>query len=521
MMRYKIALVLRSAALLGVSLACASIVAEETAKTTKPSRPNILFFHADQHNARVMGCAGHPEVKTPWLDRLAAEGVQFERAYCQAGICTPSRTSLMTGLYPRTTGVVWNSAQDDGQVHAGVRIEPMAAWFKNQGHRTAAIGRRHLADAADVGWDRTATTYDHRCDESYQEWLRETGNWEAFQDDSDYKNMELHGHVTRLPPEATEEAWMARKTIALVRQAAQDGRPFFCWVPYLHPHHSYAPLAQFYGLYDPEKLTLPANLHEPLEDLPPPLRRFRSGENNPWCLGRAAKDESIFRRFLACYYGCVSQVDDSIGQILTALKETGQLENTIVIFTADHGDFAAYHGLVEKFPWAHNVYEEIVRVPFIVSWPARLRKGEVRQDLIEETDIYPTLLELAGVEGPKDYPMVGRSLVPTLTRGESVGRRYAFSETSIMATVITDRYKLGVFLVEQDGNFPDMLFDRNADPLEVHNLCGQPEAAEVEKELREALAAWMARTPAVEVKTRTKMPNGKPAVLKKQAGGGP
>ena len=464
-----------------------------------------------------MGCAGHPDVKTPWLDRLAASGVRFERTYCQAGICTPSRTSLMTGLYPRTTGVLWNSSQDDGQVHADVRVEPMAAWLKGHGYRTAAFGRRHLAEAADIGWDRTASTYDRHADEFYQEWLRETGHWAAFKNDSDVKNMELHGHLTQLPAEATEEAWMARKTIAFIRQAAQDGQPFFCWVPFLHPHHPYTPLPQFHRLYDPAKLTLPANLHEPLENLPPFLRRFRSGENNPWCLGRAAKDDNVFRRFLACYYGCVSQVDDSIGQILRSLEATGQLDSTIIIYTADHGDFAAYHGLAEKFPWAHNVYEEILRVPFIVSWPARLRKDDMRPDLVEETDIYPTLLELTGIEAPKDYPMVGRSLVPTLTRGEAMDRRYVFSENPVMATVIGERYKLGVFLVEQQENYPDMLFDRIADPLEVHNLCGKPEAAAVEKELRAALAAWMARTPAVEVKTLPKMPNNKPAVRKSAA----
>lgn len=169
-------------------------------------RPNILFFHADQHNARVMGCAGHPDVKTPTLDRLAANGVLFQRTYCQTGICTPSRTSLMTSLYPRTTGVLWNSNQDNGQVHAGARIEPMAAWFQSHGYRTAAFGRRHLADAADVGWTRTGSTYDRRSDESYQDWLRETGRYDAFKNDSDFKNMELNSHVTQLPAEATEEA---------------------------------------------------------------------------------------------------------------------------------------------------------------------------------------------------------------------------------------------------------------------------------------------------------------------------
>ena len=114
----------------------------------------------------------------------------------------------------------------------------------------------------------------------------------------------------------------------------------------------------------------------------------------------------------------------------------------------------------------------------------------------------------------EDYPMVGRSLVPVLARGKPLGRKYAFSETSIMASIIGERHKLGVFLVEQQDNYPDMLFDRVADPLEIHNLCGKPETAAIEKQLRAELSAWAARIPAVEVKTMVKMPNNKPAVKK-------
>jgi len=492
----------------------------------RPARlPNILILHTDQHNARVMGCAGHPDVKTPYLDRLAAEGMRFERAYCQDAICVPSRTSLMTGLYPRTTGVLWNSAGDDGQIHPGVRIEPMAAYFKSHGYRTGTFGRRHLgAKTADIGWDVTCTTadpkFEPRDNEFYYEWVRKIGQWEAFDRDMrGSEKSELTSLVSQLPPEATQEAWASRKAIDFIRKSAQDGRPFFCWVPYLHPHHPYTPLPEYYNLYDQAKLTLPANLHESIENLPPQLQAFRAGERGNWCLGRAAKDEKIFRHFLACYYGCVSQVDHYLGEILDALEKTGQADNTIVIFTSDHGDFAAYHGLVEKYPWGHNIYEETLRVPLIVRWPGHVRRGEVREDLVEETDLYPTLLELAGIKRPEGYALPGRSLVPTLTQGKALGRRFAFSENPIMVTAIGEQFKLGVWLSKQRGNYPDMLFDRRADPLEVNNLIGRPEAATAERDLRAALDAWVARTPRVAIKTPPQIGGaGWPASLRSPAG---
>ncbi|MCL5271291.1 MAG: sulfatase-like hydrolase/transferase, partial [bacterium] len=230
----------------GARIAPAADSARRSAQGGAPARrPNILILHADQHNARVLGCAGHPDVKTPNLDKLAAEGMRFERAYCQDAICVPSRTSLMTGLYPRTTGVLWNSGTDDGQVHPGVRVEPMAAWFKAHGYRTGAFGRRHLwAKTADTGWDVTCTTSNPKGDpgdtEYYYDWVRQIGQWDAFDRDmTGSSKFELNSLVSELTPDATQEAWASRKAIDFIRQSAAEEKPFFCWVPYLHPHQPY------------------------------------------------------------------------------------------------------------------------------------------------------------------------------------------------------------------------------------------------------------------------------------------
>jgi arylsulfatase A-like enzyme len=179
-----------------------------------------------------------------------------------------------------------------------------------------------------------------------------------------------------------------------------------------------------------------------------------------------------------------------------------------VIYAADHGDFVAHHGMVEKCALGHNVYEDTLRIPMIWSWPKRLKQGQVRDDLVELLDLYATVQELASIERPNTAdvpPLAGRSLVSTLTKGEAVGRRYAFSENWSQTTVIGTRHKLGVWIdptpthQQHDvrGKCPDLLFDRESDPLEVSNLSGKIEAATEEKELRDALKAWTERTPSL------------------------
>jgi arylsulfatase A-like enzyme len=479
-----------------------SKVAPPPAPRAVGRRPNILLLYTDQHNARVLGCAGHADVKTPRLDRLAAEGVRFERAYCQDAICQPSRTSLMTGLYPRSTGVLFNG----DRCARGARCEPLAAHLQRQGYRTAAFGKRHLSNPeTDCGWDVTGTTLNPKMepsDEYYFDWVRSVGQWEAFDRDmnAEWGNKyrpsratEMASLVSELRPDATMEAWTARKTIDFIRQSAKSGKPFFCWASFYRPHQPYTPLPEYYQQYDLARLELPASLHQPVEQLPPRLWELRTREKNPWCLGRAAKDESLFRRFLACYYGCLSEIDHHVGQILDVLRETGQAENTIVIYTTDHGDFVGYHGLIEKHPRAHNVYEETLRVPLIVAWPGHVRRGDVRQDLVEQVDLYPTLLELTGLAPPDGYRLAGRSLVPTLRRGANHARQVAISENPYQVTAVGPKMKLGAWIEPQPGGFPDMVFDREKDPLEVDNLVGRSAAAE--RELGTRIADWIRRTP--------------------------
>ena len=468
--------------------------------------PNILLLYSDQHNARVLGCAGHPDVKTPHLDQLAARGVRFERSYCQNAVCCPSRTTLLTGLYSRSHGVIFNGQYEQSPNLQGV---PLPVHLQAHGYRTGFFGKRHLGKVLDKGWDVADSTLPpgkELCNENYWDWIRQIGQLDAFQSDWDaefgrqYQRPNrvatMASRISKLTSETTMEAWTARKSIDFIRQSAKDNQPFFCWSSFYRPHQPYTPLQQYFDLYDPSKLQLPGSLTESPEHLPLVLRRRRLSYTPCWDLARGAKDPNLYRFFLACYYGCMTEINHHIGTILDVLQETGQADNTIIVYTTDHGDFVGYHGLVEKAADGHNVYEETLRVPLIISYPqGGVHRGVVCNDLVQTTDLYPTLLDLAGVQRPAHYDLPGLSLVPTLTEQKPTGRQVAFSENMVQVTAVSDRYKLGVWIKRFEPNYPDMLFDREQDPLELNNLIGRPEVATVEKALRREIAAWIARTP--------------------------
>ena len=507
---------LLASAVAGIALAATQQVAPaaEAASTrislgpkAAAGRPNILLLFADQHNADVMGCAGHPIVKTPNLDQLAARGVRFTRTYCQDGICVPSRTSLMTGLYPRTTGCLDNGDSPVSQE----KLYPLQQAFQSAGYLTGCFGKRHLPrPTLALGWDRSATVIapnQDPSDENYWDWIKTRGPGQAEAFEKDNKGglqSEMNCHISGVNPENRIEAYAALKSREFLRECRKQGKSFFCWSAFHGPHQPYTPPAKWADLYPVDKMPLPPSWNEPIDHLPPGLQNWRRNTKNPWCLGKAAEDPELYRRYIAYYFALVTEIDHYIGEVLAELDALGLRDNTIVIYAADHGDFVARHGMIEKCAVSHNVYEETLRVPLIVSWPRHFRQGVTCDSLAELVDLYPTLRELLNLPRPADAPaLAGRSLTPVLTEGKPTGRAYAVSENWSQVSVITDRYKLGVWIdpspryAQRDfrEKTPDLLFDREKDPQELVNLAGKPEFAAIEAELRADLAEWVSRTP--------------------------
>ncbi len=492
---------IKTTAAVGLSLASKGFSESLGRKQKRKSRkPNILLLFSDQHNADFLGCAGYPNIITPHLDKLACDGVRFTRTYCQDGICVPSRSSMLTGQYPRTTGVLENS----DKVYKSEQIHPLYHLLKRNGYITGCFGKQHLPEGMREGFDHSASTIGASLDPSdeyYFDWIKEQGQSEEFQRDwTGCKKSPLMCHISDLKPENTPEAYTAEKSMEFFKTAKESGKPFFCWTSFLHPHQPYTPVKKWADLYPPSEAKLPDNLSEPVENLPPHLQNWRKNPNRPWALAEAAEDENIYRNYISYYCALVTEVDHYIGKIIASLKAQGMYEDTIIIYTSDHGDFVARHGMVEKCAMGHNVYEDTLKVPMIMSWADNFEKGHVNNDLTELIDIYPTLLDLCDIEKPAGLQLPGKSLIKVLDKGQSIERDFAVSENWSQVTIITKRYKFGHWIEPPYSRFDfrefgDMIFDLDEDPTEVNNLIDTPKGKKIKAELLKHYETWVKETP--------------------------
>jgi arylsulfatase A-like enzyme len=479
-------------------------------------RPNVLFLFSDQHQAGVTGYAGSANVRTPHLDRLAAEGMRFDRAYCQDGVCLPSRSSIFTSQYSRTLGLLANEDWNHVQPETISRHTPLQRAFRNAGYYTFTTGKRHLMPALDGDWDYTAGDIlckpsDKWCREPYDnlnywDWIKTEGHLPQARADFAVemgpayggKRQPLACAISQLPPGLTMEGFAAGQTVQFLKSAQAKKQPFFAWSTFYRPHQPYTPLQEYAGKVDYAGLELPATIWQDPDQLPPTLCQGRKSKGLCWDLGET--NEAMYRRYIGYYSALVSEIDDHIGAILDTLDQQGLAENTIVVYSSDHGDFVGGHGMVEKFCWGHNVYEETLRVPLIFRWPGKINNGVGRQDLVELVDIYPTLLSLCGINTPASgIQPAGRDISPTLTRQAPVGRPYVISENIFQASVITDGFKYAQWLncPGPRNNFQkwgNMFFERSTDPGEAHNLIAEAAYAEQREKMAGYLREWAGRT---------------------------
>ncbi len=477
-------------------------------------KPNILILFSDQHNKKVMGYEGHSDAITPNLNRLASESFVFDRAYCTTGICAPSRSSLMTGIYPRTLGILSNNER----TNVMKEVQSMSTMLKNVGYKTYAFGKRHTALGVDAGWDINKS---HLCgespDDNYVTWIESQGYGEEFFLDwsaefgkgspcSEYskksqKTADLGTRLSALPEGYTMEAYTAKNTIEVINAHQNSDQPFLIWANFYRPHQPYTPLEKYMSMYDVSEwgegtfaesgIKKPETFHEPIENLPPFLQAQRRGGNKVWNMDKAFGDEQLWRNYIGAYYALISEVDYHVGQIVKELENTGLKKETIIIYTSDHGDFVGSHGMVEKAAMGHNVYEDILQIPLIIHYPGQ-DEGQVRYDLVSQVDILPTILDIIGVEKPElTHPIQGISLHAAMKENSGLNRDFIVSESWSQATIITQDNKLGIMLDPTDRmkqfdyrSFGDMFFDRKDDPSEIDNLINDSRYESMIDELR-------------------------------------
>ncbi|MHC4253183.1 MAG: sulfatase family protein, partial [Planctomycetota bacterium] len=363
-----------------------------------PDRPNVLFVLSDQHNAKVLGHKGHPDVKTPNIDRLAAEGVRFDRAVTQNPICTPSRVSWLSGQYCHNHGYYSLSGPNPGG------LPTVLGHFRRYGgYRTAAIGKIHcpeywVEDDCDCFHEVCLCSIGGRSAE-YQRYLDEREMKEdhgSLYEFGAAGRQRVDGRASFMKYEDSMESWSCRKAMEFMNESRAAGSPFFAHVSLPKPHQCYTPSEPFWSMYDESELTLPPNAEYDMALKAPHLRRAAEGwRKREWQVFEPKTFEAGRMRKLHGYLGNVSHVDHSVGELSAFLDEAGLAGNTIVIYSSDHGDYACEHGQMEKAPGICS--DAITRVPFIWRLPGRFKEGHCCNEIVEAVDMANTVARLSGL----------------------------------------------------------------------------------------------------------------------------
>ncbi|MFN0242447.1 MAG: sulfatase [Planctomycetota bacterium] len=453
----------------------------QSASTPAAPRKNVLLVVADDLNTSLR-CYGNTVVQTPNLDRLAARGVVFERAYCQYPLCNPSRSSFLSGMRPETLGVRDNRTDVRAAGHAFI---PMPEHFRRHGYFTARVGKlMHPPYESAIRWDLSE---DQGADE----------DGAAADDDGDgAKNAEAKSPPPRtsgrrVPREKSGSVggmrWVQRegdeallRDGAIARRAVQiletkRDAPLFLAVGFHKPHLPWEAPKKYFEPYSIDKIALAAAREDDRLDIPSAALTSKFGGDE--------MTQAQARETIAGYYACVSFIDAQVGLLLDALERTGMSESTVVVFLSDHGFHLGEHaGLWAK----QTLFEESARIPLLIAAPGK-RAGAVARGIVEATDIFPTLIDLCGV--PFLSSLEGRSLAPMLEDPSRRVRDHALTviqsgKGQIGKSVRTERYR---FTLWPDGSAE--LYDHDADRHEFVNLAQEQSHAQTVVELKKLLDA--------------------------------
>jgi len=439
-------------------------------------KPNILFVMADQLAAGFLPVHGHRVVKAPHLSALAERGVVFDSAYCASPLCAPSRFAMMAGRLPAGIGAYDNAAD------FAADIPTFAHYLRQAGYRTALSGKMHFCGPDQLhGFEERLTTDIYPADYGW------TPDWEHPEiRPSWYHNMLS---VIQAGPcrrsnqlDFDEEVVYAARRFLFDAARGTDDRPFCLVVSMTHPHDPYAILPEHWNRYREDEIDLPR-----LATAPDPADRHWQRLRHVADMDRYEITESHVRAARRAYYGAISYVDDQLGSLVDTLADCGLSGETVVLFTADHGDMLGERGLWYKMTW----HENASRVPLIIAYPGDARPRRVAQS-VSTIDLLPTLAEIAGDGAAPDYaaPVDGRSLLPHVAgtggHDEALGEYYG--EGAIAPLLMIRR---GRFKYIRSRPDPDQLYDLESDPLEQRNLASDPVHADRLAKLRaEATQRW-------------------------------
>ena len=501
---------------------------------TRP--PNFLVIITDQHRADHTGFGGNAVLHTPHLDALAARGVRFDRAIVANPICMPNRASIVTGRIPSVHGTRYNGIPLDWSANTVMRKLRESgyhnAWFgkshlQNMGHNRGVADhffgkgpqQNALQPGHPDGWDSWENEDRHKrervtippdfygldevdlvvqhsdlCSGHYYQWLLDAGvdptRLQGPENALPHDALWSQVWRTSVPEDLYPTSYVTDRTIAFLERQAGGDRPFMAFCSFPDPHHPFTPPGRYFDLYDPKDIPLPATFDDPHDESMRHYRRMKKHQGKqaaqmaPW-----APTADQFREMAACEYGMISMIDDGVGRVLAALEASGRAEDTVVLFTSDHGDMFGDHGMMLK---ASMHYEGCIRVPLVIAAPGR--EPAACSSLVSSLDLAQTILELAG-EG-EYLGMQGTSLVPLLDDPSKRVRDHVLVEEDEMfdligngqalrmRTLVTDAARISLYRGDDQGE----LFDLENDPAELHNLWNQKSARALRAEMSERLA---------------------------------
>jgi len=452
-------------------------------------RKNVLFLMADDLN-NSLGSYGHPTVKSPNLDRLAARGVRFERAYCQFPLCGPSRNSMLTGLHPNSTGIHNNGQIFRQTIPAAVSLPQC---FRQQGYLGVRVGKLyHYNVPNSIG------TYGHDDPGSWEiglnpagvDRLEEQPQGKIFSLTPGQYGGTLSWYASPAPAEKHTDALNAEDAIwVLERCAKQKDRPFFLACGFFRPHTPYVSPESFFQMYPEAEMPVVTGVAEDQKDIPAPgLGSYKKEQD--------ALTDELRRKTLQAYYASITFMDAQAGKVLDALDRLGLAENTVVVFTSDHGYHMGEHGLYQKM----SLFEESARVPLLIAAPGIAKAGGVAKSPVGLIDLYPTLTELCGVTAPEG--LQGQSLAPMLRDPNVSDRGWAITQVTrggnkkgerfFGYTLRTDRYRYTEW--GEGAKEGKELYDHETDARELTNLAGDPAQSAIVTELSAKLKAAVTTT---------------------------
>ena len=496
--------------LLGSFLALATSAPAEAraaAADTPSPRPNILFIMTDQHRWDCVGANGNERIHTPNFDRLAAEGANFTHAFANAPVCVPSRASFFTGRYPHSHRNRVNYTPLDR------REILMQARLRDAGYATASVGKLHLHPPTVAEAKRTGFDFVELHDAVGP--LDRFSDYVAWRKQHDPKaNVSYRALAKGIAPgknpfrqaidgKYSETTWVGERTRHYIRTLSESEQPFFIFSSFWKPHSPFEVPAPFDSLYD--DVTIPLPEPQSLDDikrLPLPLRLLILRGRPQYGL-----DRQRLQWMYRSYYGAISHIDREVGLMMQTLKDSELANNTIVVFSSDHGDQLLEHGLLGK----NCFYDASVRVPLMFHFPKSIHPGNF-DHLVESIDVLPTLFELAGL--PEPYENQGRSLAPLIagTGDQYVPREAVFCENVIPEVITSGRLdfnfqkRVGIKGVRHPdakmvrtrrwkyNYYPEgfaELYDLQNDPHEMKNLADDPAQREVVFEMKDRLLHWL------------------------------